>query len=466
MLDYFLMPHPPVMIKEVGRGREEDIRKTIDSCTLVGEKIDSLDVDTIVIVSPHGPVFRDAISIYTTNNLSGNLGNFGAAEVKFEYETNINLCNEIIEKAGEEGIVVVGIDEKSSKDYGIKVELDHGAMVPLYYLNKNKKYKIVNITYGILAPLELMKFGRCIKNAVETLGSKAVFIASGDLSHRLVENGPYPYTPLGLKFDTELVNILSGGDFKKIFSIDKNLIKEAGECGLRSIYILAGAINSTNIESELLSYEGPLGVGYCVMEFKDNGGNLFKELMLVKEETHNKKIQNGNPYTSLARRNLESYFNNGTLISLEDINNEELLNDKKGVFVSMKINGELRGCIGTIAPTTNSVAEEIIKNSISAAINDPRFSPVREAELLEIDLSVDLLYEAEEATFEDLDPKNYGVIVSNGFKRGLLLPNLEGINTKEEQVKIAREKGGILENEDYSLMRFKVERFVEVEGDE
>ena len=466
MLGYFLMPHPPVMIKEVGKGSEDDVRKTIDACKLIGEKIEELDVETIIIVSPHGPVFRDGISMYTSSTLSGDLGKFGASEIKFEYEINIDLCNEIMKNANEKGISIIGIDENSAKSYGIKVELDHGAMVPLYYLNNNTKYKLVNITYGILSPMELMKFGVCVKNAVEKLGIKSVFIASGDLSHRLIENGPYPYTPLGVKFDEELVNILSNGDFKRIFSIDKSLIKEAGECGLRSIYILAGAINSTNIDGKLLSYEGPLGVGYAVMEFKENGGNLFEEIIMEKEDEHHKKIGNGNPYTALARRNLESYFNNGTLVSIEDIKDEDLLNDKKGIFVSMKINGELRGCIGTISPTTNSVAEEIIKNSISAAINDPRFSPVRKDELLEIDLSVDVLYPAEVTTFEELDPKKYGVIVSSKGKRGLLLPNLEGIDTKEDQVAIAMQKGGISSSENYSLMRFKVERYKEIEDDE
>ena len=174
-------------------------------------------------------------------------------------------------------------------------------------------------------------------------------------------------------------------------------------------------------------------------------------------------MEEGNPYTKLARRNLERYFTEGTLITIDEIEDKELLNDKKGVFVSLKVNGDLRGCIGTIAPTTNSVGEEIIRNSISAALNDPRFQPVSKEELIDIDISVDLLYPSEPTSMDGLDPKNYGVIVTAGHKRGLLLPNLEGVDTSEEQVEIAMSKGGILPSEKYTLERFKVERFKETD---
>lgn len=466
MLDYFLMPHPPIMIPEVGKGREEDIRMTIDSCNYIGEKIDKLDVETIILVTPHGPVFRDGVSMFTSRRISGDLGKFGAPQVRLDYEIDISLTSEIIKNADENGVVVAALDESSAQSYGIPLELDHGSIIPLYYLNRNKGYKLVSITYGLLSPLELVKFGDCIKKAVNSLDKKAIFIASGDLSHRLNENGPYPYTPLGKEFDNALINTLKSGSLKNIFSLDKVLINEAGQCGLRSIYILLGAIGSATVESKLLSYEGPLGVGYGVMEFKEKEGKLLEEIINEKELEHMRRINEGNPYTRLARRNLDSYYNKGALLNLEDVNEKELIEEKKGVFVSLKINGELRGCIGTILPTTNSIAEEIIKNSISAALNDPRFSPVKKEELLEIDISVDLLYKAEKATFEELNPKIYGVIVTSGERRGLLLPNLDGVNTSNQQVSIALEKGGISPNESYTLEKFKVERYREVENDD
>ena len=208
------------------------------------------------------------------------------------------------------------------------------------------------------------------------------------------------------------------------------------------------------------------------MEFtpsSNKNADLYSELLKDKNKENERRIKEGNVYTRLARLNLNYYFNNGRLLTVDELINSnyddisKLLNDKKGVFVSLKINGDLRGCIGTTEPTTNSIAEEIINNSISAALNDPRFSPLRKEELMDIDISVDLLYPPEKTTFEELDSKKYGVIVSCGHRRGLLLPNLEGIDTADKQVAIAMEKGGIMPNENYSLERFKVERFKEID---
>ena len=371
-----------------------------------------------------------------------------------------------------EDIPTASLDENTENLYNIDLELDHGAMVPLYFVDNNKNYKLVHITYGMLSPLELMNFGKCINKAVLDTNKKAVFIASGDLSHRLTKDGPYPYTPLGAEFDKELISTLEKGDLKSLFTLDKHLICEAGECGLRSLYILAGAINDNTISSKLLSYEGPFGVGYGIMEFtpsSNKNADLYSELLKDKNKENERRIKEGNVYTRLARLNLNYYFNNGRLLTVDELINSnyddisKLLNDKKGVFVSLKINGDLRGCIGTTEPTTNSIAEEIINNSISAALNDPRFSPLRKEELVDIDISVDLLYPPEKTTFEELDSKKYGVIVSCGHRRGLLLPNLEGIDTADKQVAIAMEKGGIMPNENYSLERFKVERFKEID---
>ena len=371
-----------------------------------------------------------------------------------------------------EDIPTASLDENTENLYNIDLELDHGAMVPLYFVDNNKNYKLVHVTYGMLSPLELMNFGKCINKAVLDTNKKAVFIASGDLSHRLTKDGPYPYTPLGAEFDKELISTLEKGDLKSLFTLDKHLICEAGECGLRSLYILAGAINDNTISSKLLSYEGPFGVGYGIMEFtpsSNKNADLYSELLKDKNKENERRIKEGNVYTRLARLNLNYYFNNGRLLTVDELINSnyddisKLLNDKKGVFVSLKINGDLRGCIGTTEPTTNSIAEEIINNSISAALNDPRFSPLRKEELMDIDISVDLLYPPEKTTFEELDSKKYGVIVSCGHRRGLLLPNLEGIDTADKQVAIAMEKGGIMPNENYSLERFKVERFKEID---
>lgn len=466
MKGYYLMPHPPIIVPEVGKGNEREVNITINSCKSIGDKIKNLDIDTIIIISPHGPVFQDGVSIITSKYISGNLGSFGASDVEFKYEVNTPLCNKIMENAFEKSIGVASLDEFTTSQYNIPLQLDHGAMVPLYYIGRN--YKLVNITYGLITPLELAQFGKCIKDAVDEIDCSAVIIASGDLSHRLKHGGPYTYSPSGKEFDDMIVSILEKGNLKELFNIDRKLIQEAGECGLRSLYILAGSLNSLNTNTNVLSYEGPFGVGYAIMDFNPNDNKLLDILNEEKHSNYIKRLNEVNIYTKLARYSLDYYFNKGKMLDIQEainlIKNDDisnLLNDRKGVLVSLKINGDLRGCIGTIQPTTSCVGEEIIKNTLSAALNDPRFTPLRKSELLDIDISVDLLNDPEISTFDKLDVVNYGVIVTSGNKRGLLLPNLEGVNTPTQQVDIALQKGNISKNEDYILERFKVERFSE-----
>ena len=149
----------------------------------------------------------------------------------------------------------------------------------------------------------------------------------------------------------------------------------------------------------------------------------------------------------------------GRRISIPDDLPEEMLNNKAGVFVTIKKQGELRGCIGTISPVTSSIAKEVLRNSISAALEDPRFPPVSERELPQLVYSVDVLGEAEKIeSLEELDVNRYGVIVSSGYKRGLLLPNLEGVDTVDQQIDIARRKAGITKMDKLVIERFEVVR--------
>jgi AmmeMemoRadiSam system protein A len=161
----------------------------------------------------------------------------------------------------------------------------------------------------------------------------------------------------------------------------------------------------------------------------------------------------------LARESLETYIRTGKVMDLGDGLPNPMLNSRAGVFVTIKQYGQLRGCIGTIEATQENIAWEIVKNAISAGTRDPRFFPVEEEELDSLVYSVDVLKEPEPIeTLDELDVKRYGVIVSHGSRSGLLLPNLEGIDTPQEQVKIALQKAGIDEDEEYVMQRFEVIR--------
>ena len=167
------------------------------------------------------------------------------------------------------------------------------------------------------------------------------------------------------------------------------------------------------------------------------------------------------PLVALARKTIEEYVKNRRVIDPpppEEMTPE--MKKKAGVFVSLKKHGQLRGCIGTFLPTTENVAQETIKNAIAASTQDPRFPPVEEKELKDLDISVDVLSEPEPVeSQEELDPKTYGVIVESGWKRGLLLPDLEGVDTVNQQLSIAMAKAGIRPGEPIKVYRFKVDRY-------
>ncbi len=165
-----------------------------------------------------------------------------------------------------------------------------------------------------------------------------------------------------------------------------------------------------------------------------------------------------NPIVKLARDTVESYVCDGKMAQAGELIPE--MKEKAGVFVSIHKHGQLRGCIGTFEPVKENVAEEIIANAISSATRDPRFPPVKASELADLEYNVDILSRPEQVKgIEQLDPKRYGVIVESGFNRGLLLPDLEGVDTVERQIEICRLKAGIPLVGPVTLYRFEVRRY-------
>ncbi|HEX2927547.1 MAG TPA: AmmeMemoRadiSam system protein A [Ruminiclostridium sp.] len=462
---FYLLPHPPIVLPEVGKGEEQKIKKTAESMDAIGREVAEKAPETIIIVTPHGTMFQDAIVLSNESVITGNMKNFGAPDVSLKLPINKELTKKIYDTAQDGGIPSILATAAIFKKYNASVSIDHGTLVPLYFINRHyKNYKLVHITYAPLSDIELYRFGVAISKAVEESGENAVFIASGDLSHRLKEEGPYGYDPSGEKFDKEFLESLQEGDVKRLFSIDKRVICDAGECGRRSAAVMLGALEGRKFKGDLLSYEGTFGVGYGIMKFDvvSEDASKLGELQTIREEAYSRKTRQTDPYVRLARESLTAYLETGREVnSIPEYVTEEMKNTNRGVFVSLKKNGELRGCIGTIFPVTNNVAEEILRNAIEAGMNDPRFYEVEADELMDIDFSVDVLTEPEPAQKDELDPAEYGVIVRSRGKTGLLLPDLEGVDTVEEQLSIALNKAGIKADEDYSIQKFKVIRHKE-----
>ena len=257
---------------------------------------------------------------------------------------------------------------------------------------------------------------------------------------------------------------MKSGDFLQFLTMDPALCDRAAECGLRSFQIMAGALDGLAVSSTLLSYEGPFGVGYGVATFAvtgpDEGRRFGERCQKLERAWLAQRKAAEDSWVRLARLSLETFVKTGKgLDSLPDGLPGELTDRAAGAFVSLHVHGQLRGCIGTTGPTTPSVAWEIVQNAVSACSRDPRFPPVGVHELDSLEYSVDVLGAPEAiSSLDHLDVKRYGVIVSCGTRRGLLLPDLDGVDTVEQQIGIARQKGGISAREKYTLERFEVVR--------
>ena len=343
--------------------------------------------------------------------------------------------------------------------------LDHGVLIPLSYLRRaGLTCPIVRLGLSGFSPLDHYRLGVCIARAAGALGRRAVFVASGDLSHKLKADGPYGFAPQGPAFDEAVTAAMASGDFLSFLTMDPALCERAAECGLRSFQIMAGALDGLAVAPRLLSHEGTFGVGYAVALFPVTGRDGSRRYEAAYRQARRaalaKRRAEEDPWVKLARLSLETYVNTGKRLDrLPEGLPEELTGRRAGAFVSLHLNGQLRGCIGTISPTAGSVAEEIVGNAVSAGVRDPRFPAVRPEELEELEYSVDVLGQPEPvASAAQLDPARYGVIVTCGGRRGLLLPDLDGVDTVEEQVRIACRKGGIRGDDPYTLERFQVVR--------
>lgn len=453
----FIVPHPPIILPEVGKGEEKDIQKTIDAYRKVAQCIAAFKPETIVLTSPHSVMYADYFHISPGESAWGDMRQFGAPDVEIGVEYDTEFVQELSGQAKKQNLPAGTMGER-------KRELDHGTLIPLYFLNMcYTDYRLVRIGLSGLSPLDHYRLGKCIAQAAESLDRRVVFIASGDLSHRLKEDGPYGYTPEGPEFDAQVTNAMMRGDFLRFLEFDEAFCETAAECGLRSFQVMAGALDGKAVKSELLSYEGTFGVGYGVASFwvagEDESRRFGEQYEKRQRAFLDQAKQKEDAYVRLARKALETYVRTGERIKRPLEAPAEMCSQAAGVFVSLKKDGQLRGCIGTIEPETVCVADEIIENAISAGTHDPRFHSVAEEELGQLLYSVDVLGKPERvASVAELDAKRYGVIVSKGWKRGLLLPNLDGVNTPEQQISIALKKAGIRPSEEYTIERFEVTR--------
>lgn len=462
-------PHPPIVISEVGGKESLKVAATAGAMEALAGEIAAASPDLLVTISPHGPVFSDAVSITALNPLQGDLSRFGAPQVRVRYPLDHQALEAVLKKSRSGEVYCAALYEQEIKQYKLEAGLDHGLVVPLSIIYRQGwQGKLLPINIGLLPYEELYNFGIILAEALDSLGKSWVLLISGDLSHRLLPGAPGGYSPRGAVFDEIIRQCVREGDVKRIFNLDAELVEEAGECGLRPLIMGLGTLDGYVIEGEELSYEGPFGVGYLVARLKRGQEQPNRKLGETLLKERERKLQENRSRESylvrLARQSIGHYLSTGDFLKNPPPSAAEeksMLTSRAGAFVSLKKHGRLRGCIGTIEPTRNNLQQEIIHNAVSAGFHDPRFDPLEQEEMDELTVSVDVLGQPEKiSSLEELDTRIYGVIVSKGSRRGLLLPDLPGIDSPAEQVRIAREKAGIGPDEDVVLERFKVTRYI------
>ena len=457
VLAAYMVPHPPMIVPQIGKGSEKQVAETIRAYQEVAAEIEKIRPETVIISSPHATLYADYFHISPGKTADGDFGRFGAPQVSFREQYDTELTKKICDLAKQKGFPAGTLGERDR-------QLDHGTMVPLYFLEQRyKNFRLVRIGLSGLSLADHYAFGQMIREAVGETGRNVVYIASGDLSHKLQEYGPYGFAPEGPEYDSRIMDVCGRGAFGELLDFEESFCDKAAECGHRSFVIMAGVLDGLAVEARRLSHEDVTGVGYGICAFRP--GDASEERRFLEKwragQAEAMKIRRGkeDAYVRLARETVEQYVRFREKPAVPEGLPAEMTERRAGVFVSIHKEGRLRGCIGTILPVRGCIAEEITDNAVSAATRDPRFDPIRPEELDKLEINVDVLTEPEQIDSKDqLDVKRYGVIVSSGNRRGLLLPDLDGVDTVDEQVSIAMRKGGISPRDRITLERFEVVR--------
>jgi hypothetical protein len=414
------VPHPPILVPEIGQGEERKCQASLDAYHEIASRLVQAEVETVILVSPHAPLTKEGITLLTEEVVRGNFAQFGAAQVSLSFASDL--------------MIIALFQKHLAGVLSVQGPIDHGALVPLYFLQKaGWNGKVVLLGMPLERPEE---YGLRMGGVLDKLPGRYALVASGDLSHRLKEDGPYGFDSAGPEFDQFVLKALQR-DPKKIANLPVDLVEKAGECGYRSLRLALAAKEGA---PEVLSYEGTFGVGYLVAD-----------------------LYHSSPLPQWARRCLRSYLQNDDpgLLDLPYLSSSAF-GVRRGCFVTLKQRGHLRGCIGTTEPWQGNLALEIQHNAMAAGTQDPRFRPVQIEELDTLSFTVDVLGELEKiAGPEELDPWRYGVVVRQRGKSGLLLPHLEGVDTVSDQISIAKQKAGISAEDPVELWRFEVKRHYE-----
>ena len=424
-----LTAHPPILLPEVGGAESQRVQATAHAMQELDAILVAAPATLAIVISPHSPSSMTSLPVRRATRVGGDLARFRAPQVRIEADVDLDLASKLVADGQRAGFALTWAEDS---------ELDHGVVVPLHLLPRTMKSKHC-VFLGVSGwPLQrFLAFGGWLQQWLQHRG--AILIASGDLSHRLTPDAPYGFRPEGPVFDRLVIDALRGHDWQRIEGVDPDLVEEAGECGLRPLAILLGAARAAGLTSQVLSYEGPFGVGYPVVAF--TGARVALDIQ------------------DLGRRAIETYLRSHQLIEPPEPIPMEW-QAPSAAFVTLRKNGAMRGCVGSTRPTEATAAHELIRYAIASAVRDPRFHPVRLDEVPLLSIRVQLLDPAEPLTdITRIDPRTDGIIVRSGDRQALLLPGIEEIVTPEQQLRAACQKAGIDRHAALQVERFRTRTF-------
>ncbi len=430
----------PIVAGQFYPGSPDQLRSMIGG--MVDEKASKEEV--IGLVLPHagyiysGPVAGATISKITFKNTFVIMGpNHTGGGKPFSIMTEGTWKTPLgeVEIDSELGKRILAESKYLQEDH-LAHQYEHSIEVQLPFLQYFKSdIKLVPIVLSHADGAIYKEIGKGIAKAIKELNREVVIIASSDMTH-------YESQKSAQRKDTQAIEaVLDLNEDELLKRVQELNITMCGYAPAVSLISAARELGAKR--AELVKY----------MTSGDTTGDYNSVVGYAGII-----ITGMSPLVKLAKETVETYVNEGKTIRPKELTPE--MKEKAGVFVSIHKFGDLRGCIGTFEPATNNVAEETINNAISSATRDPRFHPIIPNELKDLDYSVDVLTSPEPVESEDqLDPKKYGVIVQAGWRRGLLLPDLEGVDSVDEQIAICRQKAGIASDEPVKLYRFQVKRY-------
>jgi AmmeMemoRadiSam system protein A len=438
-----LMPHAPILVPSVGKDRLPEVDSSVRAMREISREVVRTEPATIVLISPHTPRQPMAFPAWAQERVRGTFAPFGAPGEVVDLPVDAEFLQKLSAIAPRSGATVQGMHGDA---------LDHGALVPLWFLHEaGWRGPVVILGLNWPGAGGLRALGQAIAATAKETGRKIAIVASGDMSHRLIPGAPAGYEPSAKQFDQTFVETLRRRAYRDVDRIDPGLQNRAAEDVVDSTVVALSAVDWASDGGRVLSYEGPFGVGYTVA------------ILYSADADCSHMPSDAADLPRIARRSVDSAFHQGVAVPPAPVS--DYLRQKAGVFVTIRTRGgALRGCVGTLHPPASpNIVEETWRNAQLAAFRDARFRPVDAMELHNLRFGISVLHSFEEVSSpSELDPARFGVIVKAADGRqATLLPGIAGIDTRERQMAAVCEKAGIDPAGSLFIVRYQVDKYAE-----